>query len=202
MVNNELQNYWSGNANNQTSQGNPDMAALRETYQEKTELYLNGQLDTISEAWTNRQNVRGKFFNWLYRLRNSFFGIKANTVRKMIRSRYNMNMDALESLVSSALANKTKVLLYIPPIRSDVTLPYDSSEYAEFKSSIASLARDHADSVLFRNYESIVPGIYWGFKEATDLSGDREVDFMHFQFEGHRILADSLHSVLTKIQRD
>ena len=42
------------------------------------------------------------------------------------------------------------------------------------------------------NYESIVPGELWGYKEATNLMDEREIDFMHFQYRGHQILADSL----------
>lgn len=200
LINRQLRSYWSSNTNNQTAQGDPDLAALRETFQEKTELYLNSELDTLSEAWTNRQNVRGQFFNWLYRLRNTVFRIKANTVRKMIKSRYDVNMAALQNLVEAAIANNTRVLLYIPPIRSDVSLPYDQLEYASFKNSVALLANNHQDSVVFRNYESIVPGQYWGYKDATDLSGEREVDYMHFQFEGHRLLSDSLLTALGKLQ--
>ena len=201
-INKELRRYWSANSNNQTAQGDPNMAALRETFQERTEIYLNNRLDSVSLAWNNRQNVRGQFFNWLYRLRNTVLGIKANTVRKMIQSRYNMNLTALEKLIAAALSNKTRVVLYIPPIRSDVSLPYDEKEYEDFKLAIQSLAKQHPDSVVFKNFESIVPGQYWGYKDATDLSGKREVDYMHFQFEGHRILADSLHNALTKIQNN
>ncbi len=199
-INRELRDYWSSNSNNQTTLGDPNLAALRETYQERTEIYLNNRLDSLSLAWNNRQNVRGQFFNWLYRLRNTVLRIKANTVRKMIRARYNLNLDALEKLISSALSNETQVLLYIPPIRSDVSLPYDEKEYEDFKQAVQSIAMQHPDSVYYKNYESIVSGKYWGYKDATDLSGQREVDYMHFQFEGHRLLADSLHNALMRIQ--
>ncbi|HRI33000.1 MAG TPA: hypothetical protein PLD02_04555, partial [Saprospiraceae bacterium] len=80
-VNGELRRFWSNNPNSKSAEFNADMAALRETFQEKTETYLNSELEDKSRAWANRQNVRGEFFNWMYKLRNTVFDIRANTIR-------------------------------------------------------------------------------------------------------------------------
>ena len=44
----------------------------------------------------------------------------------------------------------------------------------------------------FKNFETIVPPNFWGDKQSTNLSKKTEIDFMHFRFEGHKILSDSL----------
>lgn len=198
-INKELRDYWPTNSNNQTAEVNADMAALKETVQEKTEIYLNDKLDQNSRAWLNRQNVRGEFFNWLYKFRNTVLGINANTIRKMIPQRMESNFHALDLIVNDCIKNHRKVLLYIPPIRSDVTLPYDAAEYSDFKKRIEGLANANHQLVSFRNYESIVPGSLWGYKAATNLKAEKEIDFMHFQFTGHRIVADSLQRMLNRI---
>ena len=192
-INAELRSQWPS-ALVKASDTTIRQAALPElpTLQEKTESRLNGYLDHHSTVWANRQNVRGDFFNWIYKLRNTVLGIKASTVRKMIPLRYAANLHALQLIVEDCKRNHTKVLLYIPPIRSDVTLPYNDDEYAYFKSEVNAIAALYPADVLYANYESIVPGELWGYKEATNLIDEREIDFMHFQYRGHQILADSL----------
>ena len=199
QINKHLRGYWSNNPNNKTEDTRADMAALRETFQEKTETYLNGKLEHNSQAWVNRQNVRGEFFNGIYKLRNTVFGINANTIRQMIPQRYRSNLHALELIINDCLRNNCKVLLYIPPIRSDVKLPYNLDEYNNFKKMVEGFALKNSTRVVFKNYEHIVPAQLWGYKAATSLRSEVEIDFMHFQFKGHQILADSLQRALNKI---
>jgi hypothetical protein len=199
-INKALRSHWSANVPVQTAsaEGN-DLAALDETFQEKTEVYLNQELDQHSAAWSNRKNVRGEFFNWLYKLRNTVFGINANTTRKMIPQRYQTNMHALEEIVKDCIDNDRKVLVYIPPIRYDVAIPYDQEEYKIFKEQIRAFSQKYPQQVFFRNLEAIVPGQLWGYKAATNLKAEKEIDFMHFQFKGHEILADSLEQSLKQM---
>ncbi|NOT76611.1 MAG: hypothetical protein HOP08_16905 [Cyclobacteriaceae bacterium] len=197
-INADLRSYWSANPNNKTAEINADMAALDETFQEKTETYLNDKLNQTSEAWRNRQNVRGEFFNWIYKLRNTVFGINANTIRRMIPQRLEANMNALNLIIDDCIKNNRQVILYIPPIRSDVVLPYDLNDYSAFKARVEKLASSHGDLVVFKNYESIIPGELWGYKAATNLKAEKEIDFMHFQYKGHQILTDSLQVMLKK----
>jgi len=192
-INADLRSFWSHNNVNAGSTVKNEMSlSSDETLQERTEKKINTWLDMHSVVWSNRQNVRGDFFNWTYRLRNTVLGINANTIRKMIPQRYDLNLEALNLMVNDCLASEISIVLYIPPIRFDVTLPYDLDEYQRFKSDIEAIAKKHPGKIVFKNYESSVPPELWGYKDATNLKDEREIDFMHFQFRGHRILADSL----------
>ena len=197
-INKELRLNWTSSSSVKLAIDELDANKLSETLQEKSEIYLNGQLENRSEAWINRPNVRGEFFNGLYKLRNTVFGIKASTIRKMIPQRYQLNMHALELLTDDCIAEGKKVILYIPPIRSDVELPYNEKEYQDFKLEVKALAVKNPQSVYFKNYETILPGKLWGYKAATSFNSEKEVDYMHFQFRGHQILADSLQVILNQ----
>ena len=54
------------------------------------------------------------------------------------------------------------------------------------------IALTNSEFIQFYNFEKIVPGELWGYKGSTNLLEKREVDYMHFQYKGHQILADSL----------
>lgn len=198
-IDENLRSFWS--VSDISNSKNEGINALKETFQEKTELSLNHFLEKKSLTWNNRPNVRGDFFTWLYMARNSILGINASTHRKMIPQRYATNLHALELILQDCIQSKTKLLLYIPPIRSDVKIPYDSSEYQRFKDTIMSFSKKNQGLVFFRNFESIVPGKYWGYKTSTKLSEKSEIDFMHFQFIGHKILADSIQSFINATNR-
>ena len=168
-----------------------------ETPQDIVERALNNWLEEHTATWKNRANARGDLFLSLYRLRNKAFGISASTQRKMIPARYNRNMLALEELLTHAEVKEQDVLLYIPPIRTDVAPPYDPQEYADFKEAIQTLAANHTNTH-FANLEDIVPGEYWGLKASTDGDGKPELDYMHFQFVGHQLLAEALEREIRK----
>jgi len=198
-INRELRSSWLTDFSAKTEEPDSPLAET-ETFQYRSESFLNRALDNHSLVWRNRENVRGEFFTWLYKLRNTVFGINASTTRRMIPQRYDINMEALRMLVRDCISRHIKVLLYIPPIRSDVTLPYEMSAYAKFKRDIKSIADQHPETVFYRDFDKIIPGNLWGYKAATNLRVDREIDFMHFQFKGHQILADSLQQTLNKIK--
>jgi hypothetical protein len=167
------------------------------TTQERSEAFLNGYLDKNTSIWPKRETMRGNLFNWLYMLRNTVFGIRPGTARHMISETYQKNFSALQAILDLAGAKKISVYLYVPPIRSDVQLPYDKNEYVKFQEDLKRLVGQYTNSKL-KNYSEIVPGKYWGYKDPTNFIDNREIDYMHFQFEGHRILADSLTSFLVK----
>lgn len=179
-------------------EANPDNAALRETMQEKSEIYLDNALSERWSLWKNRKKVRGQIFTSLYNLRNTVFGINAQTKRKMIPRNYKINMQALTQMLELAENNGVKVLLYVPPIRQDVEVPYNLKEYARFKEEMETLAGTY-NSTTFANLEGIVPGEYWGVKKSTNASGEAELDFMHFQYEGHNRLYQSLKEKLKPV---
>ncbi|MFM7857050.1 MAG: hypothetical protein ACKO96_35280, partial [Flammeovirgaceae bacterium] len=130
---------------------------------------------------------------------NTVLGINASTVRRMIPQRWANNMQALQQLSTGCILNATKMIIYIPPIRSDAKLPYDKKEYEDFKITVKQVADDKPEWIHFKNYEKIVPNELWGYKAATNLKADREVDYMHFQYSGHKIMKDSLQVLLTEV---
>jgi hypothetical protein len=193
-INKNLRTYWSQLI---VSKNNFE---VEQTVQERVESYLNIFFNENVQSWNYRENVRGDFFVWLYKLRNTVFGIKANTVRGMIPKKYSDNMDALHFLLDKCKKEGVKVFLYIPPIRSDGSLPYHLEEYNKFKKDIKSICFNSGNEYYFADFDNIIPGNLWGYKESTNLLDKREVDYMHFKYEGHRILADSILKHLSYIR--
>jgi hypothetical protein len=138
-----------------------------------------------------REAMRGNLFIWIYMLRNTIFGIRPGTIRPMISKNYDKNFSALKSILDISRSKNIEVYLYIPPIRSDVPLPYDIDEMEKFKRELQLLVDNYSNAKL-KDFTTIVPGKFWGFKEPTNFIDKREIDFMHFQYEGHQILADSI----------
>ena len=91
-----------------------------------------------------------------------------------------------------------EVIVYIPPLRSDVIIPYDPVEYAAFKPVTLSQAL----MANFVDFGDLVPGPLWGMKDSTSLNGQQEIDFMHFQGIGHELLGHSIANVITEILDD
>ncbi len=172
-------------------------SAASATPQDRVEQAINEWLSERSQTWRNRPNARGDLFMKLYQLRNQAFGIKATSKRKMIPARMNRNLQALDMLIGFTSENDIDVLLYIPPIRQDVEIPYDLNEYNTFISDMEQLASNQKH-VHFRNWEDIIPARLWGVKASTNGSDEPELDFMHFQFAGHEILADSILNALSR----
>jgi lysophospholipase L1-like esterase len=182
-INTNLKSYWGSKVILDTAE------TRKATIQERVENLINNYLANNIVTWNQRENVKGDFFVWIYKLRNSIFGIKAQTIRKMIPQKYEYNMEALKLTLADAINNNVKVILYILPIRKDVNLPYEKADYQKFKEYVMNLKSRNC-TVL--DFDDIIPGKLWGYKEATNFLEKREVDYMHFQFKGHQILADSL----------
>lgn len=172
-----------------------DLAGIRNTIQEHSESVLNEWLSEHSELWALRPEARGNLFNWLYRLRNTVFGITAQSKRKMIRSRYDANISAFVAILDRAAQSDISVLAYIVPIRDDVEVPYVQEEYEIFKQEAEQLVRGRG--AVLCNLESLVPAYLWGTKGSTRIGGrDLEIDFMHFQAPGHELLAETLAQLI------
>jgi len=179
---------------------NEDTAGLAQTMQDHAERTLNGWLGTNVQAWSDRSNMRGTVFISLYKLRNFLFGIKPTTKRRLIRAIYDENLQALRSILGRASEKDIRIVLYVVPLRNDVEPPYDLSEYEKFKQDIENLARTNRSTLV--NLENLVPAEFWGTKASTTLSEDPELDFMHFQGAGHRLLADALDRTIGNTTRD
>jgi hypothetical protein len=180
------------------SSGN-DMEGLEDTVQEMSEVYLNSELESIWDVWANRKELRGHLLTSLYFFRNWVFGINASTTRKMIPGRYSINKQSLEAIVDSARDSNISVLIYIAPLRNDVKIPYDLQQYNDFKAEILSIKREGVRVV---DFENLVPGKYWGSKASTTVEDGQEVDFMHFQAGGHRLLTAGLLTELRLLWKE
>jgi hypothetical protein len=176
---------------------NQDVQALHQTFQEKTENGLNEFLNEKFPPWHLRPTLRGSIFNNLYKLRNTVFGINAQSKRKIIKNRYDKNMQALNALLEDCNKRHVAVLLYIPPIRSDYEIPYIRSEYANFKDDITTISKKY--HATFLNIEDVVPGEYWGYKGTRTLFGKNDLDFMHFQYPGHILVGKALQPKIEEL---
>lgn len=175
---------------------NNDFNALKETTQDITERSINRILKENFSFWENREQIRGKYFITLYKTRNTLLNISSQSTRKMIKSRYNKNFEALNLIISEAQANNTKILLLIPPLRKDIKYPYDKKEYENFKIKLNQIATQ--SSVILLDIDNIIDGKYWGYSAPTQLFKEKDYDFMHFQSEGHKILADTLEPYILR----
>ena len=188
-----------------TNHSDKDMAgnkkmALEGTLQENVEFILNTKLGLFWNTWSERPALRGSFlYGVLYKFRNWLFDINPSSIRKVIPGRYLMNMQALNEILITAQEKNIYIFLYIAPIRNDIHIPYDLVEYDNFKEEVRNIASRY-NNVAFENLEDLVPAVFWGSKASTsiDVSAD-EVDFMHFQAGGHKILAKTILDKLRSI---
>jgi len=170
------------------------MAALIDTQQEKIEESLNTSLESNWEIWGQREGFRSTLYVTIYRFRNWLFNISPSTTRRMIPGRYAVNRDALKAILASASKYGIKVLLYIVPLRNDLKVPYNLIHYENFKKEMESIASQNG--VQFSDFENIVPSYLWGLKNPTGISDIKELDFMHFQAGGHKLLATAIYKEL------
>mgnify|MGYP006172140553 CR=1 FL=1 len=183
-------------AGNKDSSGN-DITALDGTFQEYIEELLNNELKDKWEIWNSREQIRGQLFANMYFFRNWLLGINPSSIRKMIPGRYILNMEALTALLNSAKNQKVEVILYIVPLRNDTKAPYNIHEYNNFKKELNLLSSSLG--IKFLNLENLIPSTYWGTKTTTSFNEQQELDFMHFQADGHKLLADIIYKELQNI---
>jgi hypothetical protein len=168
-----------------------DLSVEQDNLQQRVEQYLDMQLADFWPAWDMRTRLRFRSIVETYQLRNRIFGITPNSIRKKIPARYKDNLAALEDLISYAKTNNLKVIFYSPPIRSDQSLPYESEQFLSYKNDVRSIVEIAGFN--FYDFQNVVPPEYWGFVDDTNSNtGNKEIDFMHFQGQGHEHLADEL----------
>jgi hypothetical protein len=169
-----------------------EYSGLDGTLQKKVELLINNELKNKWKIWEKRDHFRGQFFANIYFFRNWLLGITPTSVRKKIPGRYANNLEAFAAILKSAKKKQVKVILYIPPLRDDVAIPYEVEEYQAFKEDIEKISK--LSDIKMMNFESLVPFNYWGTKDSTSLNKEQELDFMHFKAGGHKLLADAIYS--------
>jgi len=195
-INNSLRSFKQTKDADTNIINNGDYDALKETTQDIVERNLNQSLKNNFSFWNNRENIRGKYFITLYKTRNTLLNISSQSTRKMIMSRYEKNLNALKTIIVEAQKNDTKVLLIIPPLRQDIKYPYDKKEYRAFKLELNNIAKNY--SVTLIDIDNIIKGKYWGYSAPTQLFNEKDYDFMHFQSEAHKIMADTLKPYILK----
>ena len=173
-----------------------DMDGLQGSIQRSVESFLNDALASKSALWAARADLRSTIFGYLYLMRNWIFDISASSVRRKIPGTYKLNMTALERVVESATSQGVEVIAYIAPIRNDVSIPYDFDDYEIFKTE--AFANCEVHGCYGMSLEGLVPNQSWGLKESTSFKNDGEVDFMHFQFEGHTLLAEAINQQMSR----
>jgi hypothetical protein len=174
-----------------------DRPPTNDAEEEHTEKYLNARLESMWPLFEDRNSLRSKVFIFLYQFRNWLFGINPTTTRKVIPGRYALNIQALETFLQSSNMHGVKVLLYIVPVRNDIKIPYDLAQYNAFKLEMSTVAKKFG--ARFANLESLVPAKYWGRKNTTNLEDRQEIDFMHFQAGGHKLLANQVYQELQSL---
>lgn len=173
-----------------------DTEGIAGTIQERVEKRLNDWLGVHSRLWRLRPEIRGwLFYSVLYPFRNTVLGITPSTTRKVIPGRYRDNLAALEATLVRAKSTGVRVIVYVVPLRGGVKIPYDAAEYMAFKAELEHLVQQHGAT--FENLENLVPDESWGTKSSTSFKASEEIDFMHFAFPGHRLLADALDRTAT-----
>lgn len=171
---------------------------IKNSSSEITELFIKNFLNSEFQ-WTEKiKYIQSNINIFLYKLRNTIFGINPISKRGLIRSNYIKNVSSLKELIINNNNNKVKLLIYIPPLRMDIDYPYYKDQYLNFKKDIEELLSMH-NTQLF-NLENIVPGIYWGQKDTINFKNKQKqkLDFMHFKGEGHRLLADEIFNLILK----
>lgn len=161
--------------------------------QKRVETRLSDGLANAWPLWRDRAYLRSNLLGDLFTLRNRVFHISSQTQRKIIRPRYVKNMAALNNTLDAFHKAGVPVILYFAPIRVDKPLPYDRTEYANWQAEVAELAKAHAATCL--NLQALVPAQDWGSNFGDDI------DFMHFQEPGHKLLAQALLPVVRQVAR-
>jgi lysophospholipase L1-like esterase len=176
-----------------------NLSIEEDNLQQKVEKILDKSLVQQWSAWGMRERLRFRSIVEVYQLRNRVLGITPNSIRKKIPARYVDNLESLRNIMEFASQKGIKVLVYSPPIRSDQKLPYNLDEFDSFKDDIQDIAE--AYNFNFADFQSKVPSQYWGFVSGTDSNtGDKEIDFMHFQGEGHTFLAKEILATIDQME--
>ena len=149
------------------------------------------------------KSLNTHFRTFLYKFRNTVFGITASSKRKITPKEYHKNISSLKELITLRKEKNLSSIIYIPPLlhySSGKAIPYVRNEYKAFKDEMKRISK--VMECEFYNFESIVNDDLWGFKETTSLSGNsKEIDFMHFTYLGHEIVFNKLSNVIDKFNK-
>ena len=161
---------------------------------------LNNKIRNEIKLLDKLKNLNGKFRTDIYRLRNSIFNVKPNTIRPIKKGPYKNNLKALEKIINDRYNRNLNTIIYIPPLlfsNEKNKIPYKSKDYIIFKKTIKKKCQ--LGKCIYFNLENSVPNELWGLKASTSfIKRDHELDFMHFTGEGHKILAKKFEIIFYK----
>ena len=137
----------------------------------------------------NLPNLNASFRVYLYKLRNTIFGINASSKRMIRVSSYKANLSKLDEMMDRRKKPGMKTLVYIPPLLYSGTkpsmIPYVEAQYKNFKEDVRSICIKL--NCHFVNLEDVIPDNEWGTKASTSIdTQEGELDFMHFNSLGHK----------------
>ncbi len=167
-----------------------------DTLQRRVEAYVNDKLSEWWPLWRQRSQLRGIALIATHTARNRLLGINAQTKRSVDATLYNGKMAILRAMLDHARNNGVRVLLYIPPYRTDIPGPYVEADYQRLKRDLPALAQEYG--AMYANLEDAVPGPEWGMV-VDGIFGFEDYDFMHFTGDGHKRLANRLSAELKKM---
>ena len=138
---------------------------------------------------------------FLYKLRNSIFGIKPYSKRKIVPAAYQFNLEALKKIIDSRGSLGIPTIIYVAPllnISSQREIPYFNNDYLNYKKEMKDLCIN--EKCIYFDLDSIIPDNKWGYKNSTSFKEEKkEIDFMHFTFSGHQIMSKKLNIILNKL---
>ncbi len=159
---------------------------------------LNNSIKKNIPLFSHIQSINTQFRTDLYKLRNLVFRIKPTSVRPIKKASYFQNIKALEEIFQLRNKNNLSTYVYIPPLLfadKPNKIPYSGIEYKNFKYLIEKICIKY--NCKFFNLENTLPYKYWGTKTSTTFFNKKdEIDFMHFNGEGHKIFSEKIFSIL------
>lgn len=126
--------------------------------------------------------------NLIY-VRNFLFNVDEFSIRKKIPHVYKNNLNFFYETIYLILQKRnTQTFIYFAPMRDDYKLPFNISDYDDFKNEIFSFVKNK--NIQFENFENIIKSNFFG------LDLNNKVDFIHFKNEGHKILTNGILKLL------
>jgi hypothetical protein len=123
-------------------------------------------------------------------------GIDARTKRKVEDALYQEKMRVLAWILAEAQRRHIRVLLYVPPYRTDIDGPYIAADYARLKVDMAGMAERFG--ARYADLDNMVPGSEWA-TIVHPIYGFESEDFMHFTATGHARYAAGIDAALKEM---
>lgn len=131
---------------------------------------------------------KNNFIFHVYNLRNYLFNIDSSSKREIIETYYYKNLKSYKSILNQNDKNNLKFISYFAPMRKKPFEIYDRKEYEKFKKDILDLNSIFGQKIY--DLDDIVPS------NNFDSLNKKNFDYMHFDYLGHKKLANELENIL------